>query len=424
MSSLSPARLALVAGVSCGVAFAVTHLYLRTSYTDWYASLDVREMPMAFCSPGPMAIPTLAARQKDGTAGHNLFGKVVTNKAGGAAMHGTCQGRLLDGCRYVYLDVGSNVGVQIRKLFEPELYPLAEVRPVFEEHFGTPTERASMLPDLCAVGWEPNPRHTKRLKEVEQCYMSRGFNTHFFTETLVDTFDGMAPLFLNDDGDNGEKRNFWSASTFSSSKGSKAYNVTSMDLARFIREEVDNRCYPRGSSQLPPPFVIMKMDIEGSEYHVLPHMIVQGGICPVNLVFAEFHDKDGKGVGKGAFTAAAAKTMLDSAYRTHSCSTKAHHHLQTATCKHWSFLRSFASLVRAQHMLPIRATRATYRALHSSSGKCTFMRARNVHALHLCVYKRTRSQVPGVPSWTTSRTYSTPRSCLADRAPAARGVAP
>ena len=43
---------------------------------------------------------------------------------------------LLDGCRHVYLDVGSNIGVQVRKLYQPELYPGAVVLPVFKEAFG------------------------------------------------------------------------------------------------------------------------------------------------------------------------------------------------------------------------------------------------------------------------------------------------
>ena len=32
---------------------------------------------------------------------------------------------ILGGCYHVYLDVGSNVGVQVRKLFQPEEYPKA-----------------------------------------------------------------------------------------------------------------------------------------------------------------------------------------------------------------------------------------------------------------------------------------------------------
>ena len=35
-------------------------------------------------------------------------------------------GRTADDCWHVYLDVGTNIGVQIRKLFEPERYPGAE----------------------------------------------------------------------------------------------------------------------------------------------------------------------------------------------------------------------------------------------------------------------------------------------------------
>jgi len=43
----------------------------------------------------------------------------------------------LRGCKYIYLDVGSNRGIQVRKIFEPYLYPEADVLPVFENVFGT-----------------------------------------------------------------------------------------------------------------------------------------------------------------------------------------------------------------------------------------------------------------------------------------------
>jgi len=59
----------------------------------------------------------------------------------------------LDGCKHVYLDVGSNVGLQVikslivsnynddeffkvRKLFEPQYYPEAKVMPIFNRAFG------------------------------------------------------------------------------------------------------------------------------------------------------------------------------------------------------------------------------------------------------------------------------------------------
>ena len=68
---------------------------------------------------------------------------------------------ILDGCYHVYIDVGSNIGVQIRKLFEPHLYPRAKVRKIFQHFFGDVELRSE---GVCAVGFEPNPNHTTYLK--------------------------------------------------------------------------------------------------------------------------------------------------------------------------------------------------------------------------------------------------------------------
>ena len=43
---------------------------------------------------------------------------------------------ILDGCYHVYLDLGSNRGVQIRKLYEPALFPHAKVLHIFDKYFG------------------------------------------------------------------------------------------------------------------------------------------------------------------------------------------------------------------------------------------------------------------------------------------------
>ena len=68
----------------------------------------------------------------------------------------------LDGCRFVYLDVGTNIGVQIRKLFEPELYPNAKIHKIFDRYFGDMKQR--IRSGVCAVGFEPNPNHTSYLQ--------------------------------------------------------------------------------------------------------------------------------------------------------------------------------------------------------------------------------------------------------------------
>ena len=48
---------------------------------------------------------------------------------------------ILDGCKHVYLDMGTNIGVQIRKLYEPHLFPNASVLPIFDKFFGRQGER-------------------------------------------------------------------------------------------------------------------------------------------------------------------------------------------------------------------------------------------------------------------------------------------
>ena len=97
-------------------------------------------------------------------------------------------------CDYVYLDVGSNIGVQIRKLFEPDLFPGAPVLEVFDAVFGTDRQNRT---DVCAVGFEPNVHHSQRLKALEEAYNHKGWRVRIFTETAVSTEDGTAEFFFD-----------------------------------------------------------------------------------------------------------------------------------------------------------------------------------------------------------------------------------
>jgi len=42
-------------------------------------------------------------------------------------------------------------------------------------------------------------------------------------------------------------------------------------------------------------YIVLKMDIEGAEHDILPHMIVDGSIYYLNLAYVEFHDKKREG---------------------------------------------------------------------------------------------------------------------------------
>merc|ERR1712088_922203 len=85
----------------------------------------------------------------------------------------------LDGCLHVFLDLGSNRGLQIRKLYEPHLFPLAPILPLYQKYFGVPESRN--LQELCTVAFEPNPQHTDHLKNLAANYSTCGIRFGHFS---------------------------------------------------------------------------------------------------------------------------------------------------------------------------------------------------------------------------------------------------
>jgi len=51
-------------------------------------------------------------------------------------------------CKHIYLDTGSNLGVQIRKIYEPLKYWSATVEPHFAKYFG----EAPRCGAVCSIG--------------------------------------------------------------------------------------------------------------------------------------------------------------------------------------------------------------------------------------------------------------------------------
>jgi len=39
------------------------------------------------------------------------------------------------------------------------------------------------------------------------------------------------------------------------------------------------------------PTIVMKVDIEGSEFKVIPHMLLQGSLCRIDHAFVEWHHR-------------------------------------------------------------------------------------------------------------------------------------
>ena len=106
----------------------------------------------------------------------------------------------LDNCYHVYLDVGTNVGIQIRKLFEPTKYPNALVHSIFESHFGSIDNRNSPKGGenkVCAIGFEPNFNYNSRLTELEKKYNECGWKLKIFKETAVSDHNGRTSFYFS-----------------------------------------------------------------------------------------------------------------------------------------------------------------------------------------------------------------------------------
>ena len=192
----------------------------------------------------------------------------------------------LDGCYHIYLDVGSNVGIQVRKLFEPKLYPDSNIQSVFDKYYGKPEGNGVRKETVCAVGFEPNPRHAATLKDIERSHKACGWRTHFYTEAAA-AHDYGTVDFLTD---NELNKLEWGGSIVSlSNKRKKELSVVGsvkkMRLADYILQRVMTRKFPKSVSNKNSPSVLMKLDIEGSELEVLTDMIVSGALQVGYLVF-------------------------------------------------------------------------------------------------------------------------------------------
>eukprot|EP00093_Oithona_nana_P007532 07532.XXX_213420_215456_1 [CDS] Oithona nana genome sequencing. len=198
----------------------------------------------------------------------------------------------LDGCYHVYLDVGTNVGIQIRKLYQPELYPSAKSHPLFESYFKRSKETLS---GICTVGFEPNPSHTKRLQALEVAYNRCGWKVWILRETAVADSEGTSNFFSDNDFGNLE----WGGTIIDPSSkqyghikdgAHNGHKVRLIRLSSYINDKVATRKIPNlDVGTFGEPKVLMKMDIEGSEVEVLPDLIHQKSLFNLDGLMVEYH---------------------------------------------------------------------------------------------------------------------------------------
>lgn len=190
-------------------------------------------------------------------------------------------------CEHVYLDVGTNIGIQIRKLYEPQKFEGAPALKYFEEWFG-PAPHCH----VCAIGFEPNPRHKAYLEDMEHKLTAAGAGVLVFKDAAgtMDSSESFNMGFYKGDDLYNVEPNVAANVMMGNSdvKPDQQSLVRAIDLGRIIRY-VDRKLKDRNHGNRKSSRIVMKMDIEAVEFEVLPHLMLDETLCMVNYGFLEVH---------------------------------------------------------------------------------------------------------------------------------------
>lgn len=199
----------------------------------------------------------------------------------------------LTGCRKIFLDIGSNVGVHVREVFEGGKYPKSLLRQTFIEWLGEEQDREqpSEKSGVCAIGFEASPRLAPRLADIEKAYAEKGWKAFFFAPQAVSDHNGNITFYIKDDPGN----NDWGSSIVDQRDDGQAQRqhskfvpttIRSLDFAALLEQEIVVK-YPQLEK------IYAKMDIEGAEFVVIPKMLQGKGLCKrggIEAMTIEWHD--------------------------------------------------------------------------------------------------------------------------------------
>lgn len=210
-----------------------------------------------------------------------LHEKVIASVTGNEKSAGnnniiTTTTKLADGCYHILLDVGANIGIHARFLFEPNLYPDSKTSvAIFAKEFGSQRDNR----DYCVFSFEPNPKFVQRHLALKKAYAEMGWRyTPIFAGASNE--DGNF-TFFHTHREKAEQETGFSALSSKTLYGKDATprTVQIYRLASWIQKEVEGRQIPTPHSNTSEPKVIMKLDIEGLEFKVFPDLLTSGALC-------------------------------------------------------------------------------------------------------------------------------------------------
>ncbi|KAF9900022.1 hypothetical protein EC991_008019 [Linnemannia zychae] len=173
--------------------------------------------------------------------------------------------------RYIFIDLGANGGDSLEVFLQND-------DSKFKYSFPKPEWATYEQADIYL--FEANPVFNNHLVAAKQKYADKDININIFPSTVVDIRDGTRTFFIdtvNVDHD------FWGSSIYTThpdviKSSSKGTELTAINFAGWLLRNA-----------LPNDFVVVKMDIEGAEYEVVPHLAEMGAWAVMDHLLVEWH---------------------------------------------------------------------------------------------------------------------------------------
>ncbi|XWW92858.1 hypothetical protein V2A60_000785 [Cordyceps javanica] len=175
--------------------------------------------------------------------------------------------------RYVFVDLGANGADSLETFLQT-----SEAK--FKYDFPAPPWSTHKEAEIFL--FEANPVFNVALVNARQKYGAVGMAITIYPSTVVDTSDGMRTFYL--DKVNTEM-SYWGSSTYKNhpdaiASGGQGTELSAINFARWLLMET-----------LPQDYVVVKMDIEGAEYDILPHLVEMQAWTVIDVLLVEWHNQ-------------------------------------------------------------------------------------------------------------------------------------
>merc|ERR1719250_423668 len=164
---------------------------------------------------------------------------------------GESEENALDGCLHVFLTAGSSNALPIRKLYEPNKFPLSPMQPLFEQLFGSPGSRNQK--DICTVSFEPSAAFVAEKKALSKSYGDCGIRVIVYNADI----------------------------------GHKDADAEVVRIAKYITTVVARRKLPDSATTTTPRVAFLLGGSSSTQLKVIPDLVVSGALGQVDTLLVE-----------------------------------------------------------------------------------------------------------------------------------------